>query len=481
MNPPASTAALRSFPWRIETVWAAVLAAAAVAVAALVTGTGWGPLLMAVLGGLVVLGWVTRRAVRSLGLHGAWLALLMLSILPGKMVAIGAGGQSATLAWTDAVLAAGVFWVLVRDRFVVRVPDVPFLRALLPFLAWATVSLIVARDPLTAIAELKEWVAAVIVAIAAAQYASNGERARHLLVMIAITSALMGLHMLYVAFTSPLGVVMAIMRKTVDLPCGDTNYLSAHLCLAIPLAIGFIGCAKGRFHQLGWTVVVALCLTGLVLSMSRGGILSLAVGLVVAFGLERRQALAPRLILAMLIGVAGLLYTIGPLQQVIEMRLGSDALYYSASERLDLYQLAWRQFLSHPIFGIGLNNFSVVSNYLRGVDTTPHNFEFGFLAELGLPGLLMALGWAFVLGRTAWRASRVAGAGGQRTLGLGLWAVFVAFAVHGQLDPDVYGQSFKMFLFTIAAATWRLATEWERERSQADLAARQLTDTNSPA
>ena len=457
-------------PGRLERLAVMGVAAASVAAAALFTASGVGHLVVAALGGLCVIVWAVRRAVAALGVHGAWMALLILSILPGKMVGIGAGGQSATLAWTDAVLAAGVFWILLRDRFVVRVPDAPFLRALVPFLAWATASLIVARDPLTAIAELKEWVAAVIVAIAAASYASNAARARHLLAMIAITCALIGVHMLYVAFTSPMGPVMAIMQKVVDLPSGDTNYLSGLLILAIPVAIGLIACAPRRSHQIGWMAVVALALTGLVLSMSRGGILAVMVALVVAFGLERRQAVAPRLILLLLVGVAGLLYTIGPLQQVIEMRLGSDALQYSANERLDLYELAWRQFLHHPVFGIGLNNFSVVSHHLRGVDTTPHNLELGYLSELGLPGFLLALGWIVVMGRSAWRAARVC-RGRERALALGLWAGFVTFIVHGQVEPNIYGQSFKMFLFTIAAATWRLGLEWEKERSAPQTAA----------
>src|SRR5262245_13326604 len=166
MNTPhLATAA----PGRLEARALVAVAMASVVAAALVAGSGLGPLVIAALGGLLLIGWAVRRVVAPLGVHGAWMALLMLSILPGKMVAIGAGGQSATLAWTDPVLAAGVFWVLLRDRFVIKVPDAPFLRALLPFLAWATASLLVARDPLTAIAELKEWGVAVVVAIAAAR------------------------------------------------------------------------------------------------------------------------------------------------------------------------------------------------------------------------------------------------------------------------------------------------------------------------
>ena len=210
--------------------------------------------------------------------------------------------------------------------------------------------------------------------------------------------------------------------------------------------------------------VLAMTFTGLVLSMSRGGILALLVALLAAFALERRQAAAPRLIVLGLLGVAAVLYAVSPLQKVLAERLGSASLNFSASERLDMYRLAWEQFLQHPIFGIGINNFSVVANRLRGMDNTPHNFELGYAVELGVPGLLLALGWALALGHTAWRARRAAAGGGQRTLGLGLWAAFIGFAVQGQVEPNIYGQQFKMMLFTVAAATWRLALEWERAR-----------------
>jgi O-antigen ligase len=280
--------------------------------------------------------------------------------------------------------------------------------------------------------------------------------------MVAMTGALMSVHMLLVALSSPFGPIAAIMLKVVDLPWGRTNYLAGHLILAIPIAIGLIGHSTRMRERIGWTAVLALTFMGLVLSMSRGGILALLVALVAAFGMERRQAAAPRLIVVALLGVAALLYAVSPLQSVLSERLGSASLNFSASERLDMYRLAWEQFLRHPLMGIGINNFSVVAHRLRGMDNTPHNFELGFAVELGVPGLLLALGWALALGHTAWRARRTAAAGGARTLGLGLWAAFIGFAVQGQVEPNVYGQQFKMLLFVVGAATWRLAVEWER-------------------
>src|SRR5205085_1157539 len=154
------------------------------------------------------------------------------------------------------------------------------------------------------------------------------------------------------------------------------------------------------------------------------------------FGFERRHALAPRLIALAMVAFAVALYAIGPLQSVIATRLGTDSLNFSASERMDMYRLAWKQFVEHPLFGIGINNFSVVAHQLRGVDNTPHNLELGYLVELGIPGFLLALVLVVAIGRAAWRARCAAPGGGSRALGVGLWAAFIAFLAHAQVEPN---------------------------------------------
>src|SRR5947207_15595786 len=121
---------------------------------------------------------------------------------------------------------------------------------------------------------------------------------------------------------------------------------------------------------------------------------------------------------------------------------------------MDLYRLAWKAFLQHPLLGRGLASFSVVSNGLHGVDTVPHNFELGFLAEVGIAGFALIAAWVVSLGRTAWRARRTPGP--ARALALGTWAAFIGFVVHNQFESTIYGQQYKMMLLVVAAATWGL-------------------------
>jgi O-antigen ligase len=437
-------------------ILAALPAGAALAVVALLQR----PLLVGLAGAAVVGSFVVARGARQWGAAGIWLVLTVLAVLAGEMSSISFGGQHGRLLWADLVLGAGVGWALVRRSFVVEIPRAPFLDRLWPFLAWGALGALLARDPVSSASELKEWFAAVAVGVAAASYATDARRARLLLGAVAVCGALMGLLMLHVAFTARLGPLYAIVMKQVDLAWGRTNYLAGILILAVPIALGLIGSARSPIARAAWSLVLAGAATGLLLSTSKGGIAALVVALAVSYAIGRQASRAPRLILLAVTATAVALYVAGPLQEVFRYRLQQSAIDYSVGERTMLYQLGWDAFLRNPVFGIGPDNFPGLANRLRGVDTVPHNFELGYLAESGLPGFILIATWAIAMGLTAWRARRDARHPRDRSLALGLWAAFVGFAVHNQVESTICGQQYKMLLMLVAAATWRLGLEW---------------------
>jgi len=297
---------------------------------------------------------VLVAVLRRLGLHGAWLALAALSILGGEIGAISIGGQNGHLLWADLVLGAGAAIAAVRLRLRFTWPRAAHLDALWPFLAWAGASLIVARDPLTAISELKEWMVAAVAAVAAVGWARHPERSRTLLGVIGLTGGLIALHMLVVVATSPVGPVFAVLMKLADLPWGRSNYLAGIVILALPATLGLLGAAQRPPARLGWGALALLQAAGLAVSASKGAILALVIGLAVAWGADRRAPRVARVAVLAILAAGALVFAAGPLQEVMRYRLQARALDYSAGERMDLYRLAWQQFLEHPLLGIGL-------------------------------------------------------------------------------------------------------------------------------
>ena len=103
---------------------------------------------------------------------------------------------------------------------------------------------------------------------------------------------------------------------------------------------------------------------------------------------------------------------------------------------------------------LGLNNFSVASHVLRGLDTVPHQLELGLLAEVGLPGTLLGLALLVVPLVQAWRLWRRATCTADQALYGGMLAAWVGMLAHNQVESTLYGEQFKLFIALLAAALW---------------------------
>jgi O-antigen ligase len=251
---------------------------------------------------------------------------------------------------------------------------------------------------------------------------------------------------------------MVVLTKNVDLPWGRSNYLAGILLLAFPVALGLMGSAAHLRARLVWLGVVLVTALGLALSASKGAVLAVAIATAFAFlgPWAAGSKWLPRVTLLAVFALVAALFLAGPLKQALEYRMQSSALDYSGSERFTLYRLALEQGVRHPLLGIGINNFSVASHALHGQDTVPHNLELGFFAEIGVPGLVFALAWCAALLASAWRAVRASDTTRGRTLALGAGAAMLGALIHNQVESTIYGEQFKLVLFVLAAALWRL-------------------------
>ncbi len=116
----------------------------------------------------------------------------------------------------------------------------------------------------------------------------------------------------------------------------------------------------------------------------------------------------------------------------------------TTGRRLLLWRSAWHMARTHPLQGIGLDNFLYQYQRYRlpGAESEPflshpHNLILDFWLSLGLLGLLW-LGWALLTIATV--ARRLIGEGDQemRALALGLTASLVVAAIHGLVDNSYF-------------------------------------------
>ena len=207
----------------------------------------------------------------------------------------------------------------------------------------------------------------------------------------------------------------------------DPNELAALLVPAI--VIGAFMFAVTSLPLWRWLLGTAVLVTSLALflTQSRGGLLSLAVVVLVTpflAGPVRLRALVVILCIAAIgIGYYSLVAPPQALSHVTKFSVGSG------TGREDLWRVSIQMFENHPVAGVGTGNFQVVEpRYaLRNINLprvdlvvdTPkvaHNTYLHVLTELGLVGIVAFGGMLLGALAIAWRAIRTLARRGERRL-----------------------------------------------------------------
>ena len=189
---------------------------------------------------------------------------------------------------------------------------------------------------------------------------------------------------------------------------GDPNHLG--IILLVPLLVLspiYLRLERGHRLRVPLAVLLASLLVVELATLSRSGLLGLAVGFAVLAVPYRRQ-LASRALLVPLAGVAVVLAVVVVrrwefFERVLRSRVETSG--GSSSAHFEVYGFIPDVLSSNPLFGLGLNNFSVYYEFVTGkTNWGPHSFYVALLVESGIAGTALFavfLWWLFVRARTA--------------------------------------------------------------------------------
>jgi O-antigen ligase len=171
---------------------------------------------------------------------------------------------------------------------------------------------------------------------------------------------------------------------------GDPNHLAVMLCIPL-LTLLPVYLRLERGHRLRIPLAVALGFFLLVMlsTLSRSGALGLAVGLLV-LAIPYRRWLVSRALLVPLAAIAALLMAIvwsrrHYFEVLIRSRVETSG--RSESAHFGVYDFVPQVLHSHPLFGLGLNTFSVYYEFVTGKSNWgPHSFYVALIVETGLVG-----------------------------------------------------------------------------------------------
>jgi O-antigen ligase len=172
---------------------------------------------------------------------------------------------------------------------------------------------------------------------------------------------------------------------------GDPNHLG--IMLALPLLMLtplYVRLPRGHRWKLRLGLVLTFLLLVEVLTLSRSGLVGLAVGaLILALPYRRtfrtRQIVVP--VVVLVIGFAALVATQpGYFLKIISSRFNTS----DSSAHFQVYTFVPDILHTQPGFGLGLNNFSVYYEQVTGLQNWgPHSFYVALIVETGLVGTVL--------------------------------------------------------------------------------------------
>jgi O-antigen ligase len=240
---------------------------------------------------------------------------------------------------------------------------------------------------------------------------------------------------------------------------GDPNHLgieiAAVLVLLLPL---YLRLERGHRLRTPLMALLAFLLVVELGTLSRSGLLGLLCGLAVLAVPYRRHLLTARFLVPLAVVLLGVLAFVaqraGFFEQVLRSRISTEG--RAASTHFVVYEFIPDVLSQHPLFGLGLNNFSVYYAFVTGrTNFGPHSFYVALFVETGLVGALVFASFLVYLFRRAGATRRIgralAAAGDPlsarvRPLGWGLTAALVA-----TLASNVFYLTMSFYYFYVLA------------------------------
>jgi O-antigen ligase len=262
---------------------------------------------------------------------------------------------------------------------------------------------------------------------------------------------------------SSINVYGAVNGQSVYRPnalTGDPNHLG--IMLDIPLLMllpVYLRLERGHRLRVPLAATLGFLLIVELATLSRSGLLGLAVGLIV-LAIPYRRFVATRALLIPLAAVVVVLAAVVYERRhfftvVIKSRFQTGG--GSQSAHFAVYDFIPKILHSHPLLGLGLNDFSVYYQFVTGkTNWGPHSFYVALIVESGLVGtaLFFAFLWflfarltaARRLGRALLAAHRVEG---RRVLPLA-WGMTAALA--GTMAANAFYLTMSFYYFFAFAA-----------------------------
>jgi len=369
-------------------------------------------------------------------------------------------GPSILIEEVVSVLFFSLFFLkyLFSLNYDIKFPT--FIIVWLPFLIWSWLGLFVAIDKFRVIAYWKNYFAGFFTFCLAYHTITKPQHIKSFLIGI----VLWGLSLALIEFKViaelggfEIGIVGLFLKKNLlAIVWGKSNYIAAFFVLIIPIGIGTVIYFKSRLIRILIMIAITVMAFGLILTLSRGGILALLVALFILLSkVLKTKTFIPILVATLLIATV---VALNPLTTVLIDRMSSVETSSSYFSRLNYYQDVWNTFLKNPITGVGFGNLGHYSVFKLSEKDSPsaHNIILGILGETGIVGAIFYFSIFFILWKYLFTLYRNEKNESLKFLRWCFISALIGGFIHALMEPTFEGFQYSIIYWSIAGSYLKL-------------------------
>ena len=328
----------------------------------------------------------------------------------------------------------------------------------LPFVIWGLLSFIVSVDKLRALLIWRNYFAGLITFTFAFLIIKNKFELEKLIFAVILWAAILSVIEFYIIYNLggfSVGIIGVFFRKNlIATSWGKSNYLATFYVIILPITLGYFLYTNSKKKKIFSIFSAVVIVTALILTLSRGGILSLLVAVI--FFLS--QIVKPKNFISIVISILalGIIIFLNPLTSVLIDRMLTFERSFSYMTRINFYEDVWKMFLDNPVFGVGLGNLGYHSKFIISTHASAHNILLGLLGETGIIGALLFIA---LIGRIIYDLFMQYRNEEIEKLRILRWAFLSSLfggLVHSMMEPNFEGFQFSIIYWLIVALSYKL-------------------------
>lgn len=246
------------------------------------------------------------------------------------------------------------------------------------------------------------------------------------------------------------GILGLVLKKNLmNIGWGRSNYISAFFVLIIPICLGLILFEKSILRKGLLFFSLLFLVTGIMLTLSRGGFIALFIGMLTfMFLILEKRYIIP---ISSSIIVVSIVLLFNPLTSVLFEGLSTLEKSGSVYSRINFYVDTWNAFLSHPITGVGFGNLGLHSVFILPIAESPsaHNIILGALGEVGFVGAVLYLTVLLLIVYRAYNSFQNEIEPRNTILLKSFFAAIIGSLSHTLVEPTLEGIQFTILFFLV--------------------------------